>query len=176
MAELAEEIRRQESSRFRSIIMGISKGMVIISCVMLTAMLVISTADVAGRYFFSHPIEGTFELVSMAFVVCGAFAIGYTQLIKGHININIVSDRLKRRPRAGLYLFSHLVSLAACAMVGWQGWLRMTDYFHKTVGGQTVTIGLPIWPFMLIFSLGFFWVAFIFIIDIYDSIVEVMKP
>jgi hypothetical protein len=43
------------------------------------------------------------------------------------------------------------------------------------VGGETITLGITIWPFMLIFTLGFFWVTVIFAIDIYDSVVEVFK-
>jgi TRAP-type transport system small permease protein len=175
MAELTRQLPRQPAPRFRSTIMRISKGMVVISCLMLTVMLVISTADVAGRYFFTHPIDGTFEIVSMSFVICGAFAIGYTQLVKGHIAINILTDRLKPRAQKILLIISHTISLAVCILVAWQGWGRMIDYYHKTLGGETLTLGMPLWPFMLMFALGFFWIAVIFIIDIYDTVREVAK-
>jgi TRAP-type transport system small permease protein len=175
MAELTQQLPRQQESRFRSTIMRISKGMVVISCVMLTAMLVISTADVIGRYFFTHPIDGTFEIVSMSFVICGAFAIGYTQLVKGHISVNIVTDRLKPKAQNILLLISHTMSLAGCILVAWQGWIRMIDYYHKDLGGETLTLGMPLWPFMLMLALGFFWIAVIFVIDIYDSVLEVRK-
>ena len=138
-------------------------------------MMLISTADVIGRYFFLRPIEGAWEIVSMAFVVSGALAIGYTQLTKGHVQINLVSDRLSPRGRAGLFTISYLICLAGCALVTWQGWLRAWDYMHKTVGGETITLGITLWPFMLIFTIGFFWLAFILLIDIYDCIVEVVK-
>jgi TRAP-type C4-dicarboxylate transport system permease small subunit len=165
----------QQLSRFKSIVLKISKGGVVVSCIMLAVMMLISTADVFGRYFFLHPIDGTWEIVSMAFVVCGSFAIGYTQFIKGHIAINIFSDRLSPKARNILFIFSYLVCLVASALITWQTWLRMVVYFHKTLGGETVTLGMPIWPFMLILAMGFFWVAVIFIIDIYDCFREVLK-
>ncbi len=165
----------QQLSRFKSTIMRISKGGVVVSCFMLAVMMFISTADVLGRYFFLHPIDGTWEIVSMAFVVCGSFAIGYTQLIKGHIAINIFSDRLSPKARNILFIFSYLVATVASALITWQTWLRTVVYFHKTLGGETVTLGMPIWPFMLILTMGFFWIAVIFIIDIYDCFVEVLK-
>ena len=149
--------------------------MVIVSAIMLAVMMCISTADVIGRYFFLSPIEGAWEMVSMAFVICGAMAIGYTQLIKGHIQINLVSDRLTRRGRAGLFIFSYLICLVGSALVTWQGWLRAWDYMHKTVGGETITLGIALWPFMLIFTIGFFWLAFVLLIDIYDLGVEVSR-
>lgn len=165
----------QPVSRFRHIVRWITEGMVIISAVMLFIMMLFSTADVIGRYFFLRPIEGAWEIVSMAFVISGALAIGYTQLTKGHVQINLVSDRLSPRGRAGLFIFSYSICLTGCALVTWQGWLRAWDYMHKTVGGETITLGITLWPFMLIFTVGFFWLAFILLIDIYDCIVEVTR-
>ena len=165
----------QPESRFRRVVKRITEGMVIISAVMLAVMMLISTADVFGRYFFLRPIDGAWEIVSMAFVVCGAMAISYTQLIKGHIQINLVSDRLSRRARAGLFSFSYLICLVGSALVAWRGWLRAVDYMGKTFGGETINLGVPLWPFMLIFTIGFFWLAFILLIDIYDCIVEVKR-
>lgn len=169
------EQEKKQRSRFRSIILRISQGMVVISALMLAVMMFLSTADVCGRYFFLRPIDGTWEIVSMAFVVCGAFAIGYTQLIKGHIQVNIVSDRLPRRGRSGLFIISYLICLVGSVLVVWQGWLRAWDYMHKTVGGETVTLGFPLWPFMLTFTIGFFWLAVVLLIDIYDCFVEVLR-
>jgi TRAP-type C4-dicarboxylate transport system permease small subunit len=153
----------------------ISRGMVVISCVMLAVILFLSVADVAGRELFLRPIDGTWEIVSMAFVICGACAIGYTQLVKGHIQINIISDRLSPRGRHILFFFSYIACITASTLVGWQGWLRMAVYFGKTIGGETNTLGLPYWPFMLIFSLGFFWLSIVLLIDIYDSFVGAIK-
>jgi TRAP-type C4-dicarboxylate transport system permease small subunit len=165
----------QELSRFKSIVLKISKGGVVVSCFSLVVMMVNSTADVLGRYFFLHPIDGTWEIVSMSFVVCGSFAIGYTQFIKGHIQINILSDRLAPRARAVIALIGYIIGLAGSILIGWQTWLRMWVYAHKTLGGVTVTLSIPIWPFMLILALGFFWLAVILLIDMYDSIREVIK-
>jgi TRAP-type C4-dicarboxylate transport system permease small subunit len=166
---------KQPMSRLRKVILRISQGMVIISCTMLAVMMFVSTADVIGRYFFLRPITGVWEIVSYAFVVCGAFALGYTQLIKGNIQINLISDRLKPKVRAGLFIFSYLLCIISSALITWQGWTRMLEYSQKTVGGETITLGLTIWPFMLIFVLGFFWVTVIFAMDIYDCFVEVLK-
>jgi TRAP-type C4-dicarboxylate transport system permease small subunit len=165
----------QPVSLFRRVVRRITEVMVVISAVMLAVMMFVSTADVIGRYFFLRPIEGAWEIVSFAFVICGAMAIGYTQLIKGHIQINLVSDRLPPRGRAGLFILSYLICLGGSALVTWQGWLRAWDYMHKTLGGETITLGIALWPFMLIFTIGFFWLAFILLIDIYDLIVEVIK-
>ena len=165
----------QSASRFRRTVRWITEAMVIVSAIMLAIMMLISTVDVIGRYFFLLPIDGAWEIVSMAFVICGAMSIGYTQLVKGHIQINLVSDRLTRRGQAGLFILSYLICLVGAALVTWQGWLRAWNYMHKTVGGETITLGITLWPFMLIFTVGFFWLAFILLIDIYDLVNEVRR-
>jgi TRAP-type C4-dicarboxylate transport system permease small subunit len=171
--EMTQQV--QWFTRFRAAILKISKGMVLASCVMLAVILFFSVADVAGRELFLHPIYGTYEIVSMAFVICGAFAIGYTQLVKGHIQINIISDRLSPRGRSILFLFSYLASITGSTLVAWQGWLRMVVYFHKSLGSETVTLGMPLWPFMLIFSFGFFWLSIVLLFDIYESVIGAFK-
>jgi TRAP-type C4-dicarboxylate transport system permease small subunit len=165
-----------EGSIVRRIVKRISEWMVVVSCVMLAIMMFVSTADVIGRYFFDKPLEGSWELTGMSLVVCGSFAMAYTQFVKGHIQINIICDRLSRRWRAGVYIFSYTVCIIACALVVWQAGTRMVDYFGKTVGGETISLGMPIWPFMLAMVIGFFWIALTFIVDIYDCFVEVLKP
>jgi TRAP-type C4-dicarboxylate transport system permease small subunit len=164
-----------QGSLFRRWVKRISEWMVVVSCVMLAVMMFVSVADVVGRYFFNKPIEGTWELTGMSLVVCGSFAMAYTQYVKGHIQVNIICDRLPRRGRAGLYIFSYTMCIIACALVIWQGWTRMVDYFFKTVGGQTISLGMPIWPFMAAMVIGFFWIGLAFCIDIYDCLVEVFK-
>ena len=165
----------QQKSLFRRVVARISQVMVVISCITLAAMMFWSVIDVAGRYFFKHPLQGTFEFVGLGLVVCGSLALGYTQLIKGHIRIDVISGHLSPRGQAGLYIFSYTMCLVGAALVMWQGSTRMVDYFFKTVGGKTVTLGWPIWPFMLVMVIGFFWIFFLFIIDIYDCFVEVLK-
>ena len=164
-----------QESRFRRVVRRITEVMVIISAIMLFIMMLISTSDVIGRYFFLRPIEGAWELVSMSFVISGAMAIGYTQLTKGHVQINLVTDRLTPKGQAVVFIFSYLICFGGSALVTWRGWLRMWNYAHKTLGAETIELSLPLWPFMLVFTLGFFWLAFILLIDIYDCIMVIRR-
>jgi hypothetical protein len=41
--------------------------------------------------------------------------------------------------------------------------------------GLTITLKIPLWPFMLLMAISFAWVAIIFVIDLYNSFREVLK-
>lgn len=53
----------------------------------LVIMLALTVADVIAIKIFSSPIPGAIELVSFLGVVVVAFALGYTQQLKGHIQV-----------------------------------------------------------------------------------------
>jgi TRAP-type C4-dicarboxylate transport system permease small subunit len=167
--------QRVSQITFNDAIKWICWVMTAIGAVTLGVMMFYSVADICGRYFFQRPINGTMELVGLLVVVVGCLGLGYCQLLKGNINIDIVTSRFTPRGRAILNICSYLMSIAVCVIVAWQGFMRSNDYLHKTLGGETIILGLRLWPFMLFFSICFTWVTFIFILDLINAFREVFK-
>jgi TRAP-type C4-dicarboxylate transport system permease small subunit len=157
------------------VILNISKYMSVIAACVLGFMMLNTVGDVVGRYFFLKPIEGTYELVGISLVIAGSLGLGFCQLNKANIRITVLFDLFPRRGQNIIYVIAYLVCAAASAGICWQGWLRGWDYIFKELGGTTVTLGLPYWPFMLLLSIGFGWVCLIFLYDVYLSFVEVLK-
>jgi TRAP-type C4-dicarboxylate transport system permease small subunit len=165
----------QQGSRFIKVVQWICKVLIGISSVMLGVMLLISVADIIGRVFFTHPIQGTFELVGLLMIVIGCLGMGYCQLVKGNVAIDILLNRLGRRGQAVLNVLSFLMSIAVSVIISWQLSLRMYDYLTIGLKGLTITLHLPLWPFMLTMTISFAWVTVIFFIDLYNSFREVLK-
>lgn len=155
--------------------LNISRVMAVIAAIVLGIMMINTVADVCGRYFFLRPIEGTFELVGIMLVIAGSLGLGYCQLNNGNIRINVLSDILPSRGQLIVYIVAYIVAAVTSGMICWQGGLRAWDYMFKTLGGTTVTLGLPYWPFMLLLAIGFGWVCLIFLIDIYLTLKEVFR-
>jgi TRAP-type C4-dicarboxylate transport system permease small subunit len=158
-----------------SVILRVSSIMSAIAAIVLGFMMVNTVGDVVGRYFFLKPIEGTFELVGICLVIAASLGLGFCQLNKANIRISVISDLFKSRGQSIIYLIAYVICAMASGGICWQGWLRGWEYIFKELGGTTVTLGLPYWPFMLLLSIGFGWVTLIFLIDIYISFVEVFK-
>jgi TRAP-type C4-dicarboxylate transport system permease small subunit len=160
---------------FNDVIMKICWAMTAIGAVTLGIMMFFSIVDICGRYFFNKPIEGTVEVVGLLVVIVGCLGLGYCQLLKGNISIDIVVSRFTPRGRAILNICSYIMSVAICVIVTWQVWLRSSDYMHKIIGGETITLGIRLWPFMLLMAICFAWVTFIFILDLINTFREVFE-
>ena len=171
-----EELKQRVSQiTFNGTISWICWVLTAMGAVVLGVMMFYSVADIIGRYFFRKPIEGTVELIGLLVVVVGVLGLGYCQLLKGNIAIDIVTSRFTRRGRAILNICSYLMSIAVCVIITWQVFLRSNDYMNKTLGGETIILGIRLWPFMFLMGVCFTWVTFIFILDLINAFREVFK-
>lgn len=167
--------QNQQVSRFNTVIMRISMVMAAVAAITLALMMIVAVIDVSGREFFLAPLEGAFELGGILLVIAGSWGMGYCQLKKGNIRISVLTDMFSPRVQALLYILAYIICIAATAIICWQGSLRMYEYIFKELGGVTETLSMPFWPFMLMMAIGFGWVCIIFIIDLFNSFVEVFK-
>jgi TRAP-type C4-dicarboxylate transport system permease small subunit len=165
----------QHDSGFIKVVKWICMVLIGISSVTLAIMLFVSVADVIGRVAFFHPIQGTFELVGLLMVVIGCLGMGYCQLVKGNVAIDILLNRLNKRGQTILNILSFLMSIAVCIIISSQLLSRTFDYMSVGLKGLTITLKIPLWPFMLLMAISFAWVAIIFVIDLYNSFREVLK-
>jgi TRAP-type C4-dicarboxylate transport system permease small subunit len=120
-------------------------------------LTLLTVADIIGRKFagiipFFNPVPGTFELTEYALVVIVFASIGYTQLRKEHISIDIITSRFPPRVQAVLDIFMHLAGLAVFALVAWQSWV----YAERLRDGQFVSgvLSIPQYPFAIIVAIG----------------------
>ena len=115
------------------------------------------------------------ELVGMLLIVCASLGLGYCQLMKGNISIDIVTSRLKPRGQAGMNIISYLMSFVVSVIISWRGFLLMHQYMVEKLGSISAILGILLWPFMLIMSLSFAWVSVIFLYDVYYAFRMVLR-
>jgi len=149
--------------------------MAAVGAVVLGVMVAITIIDVGGRYFFFRPMEGAFELTGILLVIVGTWGMGYCQLLRMNIRINILADRFPIRGQSILWIVAYIISAGISALVVWQGALMVNRYMFMERGGVTEVLSIPFWPFMLLMVIGFGWVCFIFLIDIIKAVTEVFK-
>ena len=117
----------------------------------LIAAMLITVAHMFMRAFFL-PFEGTFEIVGWLTAVATALALGYTQLQKGHISIDLLFYKLIPRARLKVEIAALLISLALFAVL-------TGEMFHfaahlKEVGSLSDTLRLSYYPFTFITAIG----------------------
>jgi TRAP-type C4-dicarboxylate transport system permease small subunit len=136
----------------------------------LIPLMLLTTFDVIGRVFFRKPIPGTFELseyILATFILLGA---AYTQQVKGHAMVSFLTSRLSSRGQTVCKIITTILSLFIIAIVVWQG-------FIEGIGERTVSdmLRIPQYPFRLLVSFGGFLLWLELLIDLIDSMRELIK-
>ncbi|RLC72698.1 MAG: TRAP transporter small permease [Chloroflexi bacterium] len=141
--------------------------------VSLFAMMVLTVGDVVGRYFFTKPILGTFELTEFMLAVLVFCSLGYTQVRKGHISIDVVVSRLPSRAQAIIDTLTYLGSLGLFSLVTWQSIINAIRLWR----GHNVSgiLGVPIYPFLIVVAVGSFLFCLALVIDFLNSLSKAMS-
>src|SRR5699024_2462206 len=74
------------------------------------SLMVITFSDVIGRYFF-RPITGTHELTGVFLALSVFLGLGYTEIQKGHISIDILVNKFSFRVQHIIELITNFMIL-----------------------------------------------------------------
>ena len=147
----------------------LNQALLWISGLFLIAMIAITGANIVLRLFWL-PIRGTFELMGYFGAVVTAFALGYTQINRGHIAVDIVVLRFSEKTQRVLQAVNHLVCMAFFIIVSWQVFKYATTL--RETGEVTETLQIVYYPFTYAVALGCFILAFTFLVEFLKSIFE----
>ena len=87
----------------------VSRFMAAIAAIVLGIMMMLTVADVTGRYFFNHPINGSWELIGFLLVCGGTWGLAYCQVTKAHIRVTVLHDIFPARPKAVITFVAYLI-------------------------------------------------------------------
>ena len=149
--------------------------MVYVASLALFGMMMVTVADVIGRYFFANPIKGAWELTGFLLICAGPWAMAYCQLKKGHIRVDFIQKRLPEKVQAILTSFACLVGLAAFSVMCWRAIVLTQYYLSITRGDATDTLGIPLFPFALVLAIGAGMLALVLLFHLVQSLAEVKR-
>ena len=158
-----------------AVVYWVSKIMAATGALTLGIMMLVTVIDVCGRYFFNRPLDGAFELVGILLVIAASWGMGYCQLLKGNVRIDLLTNYFPKIMRGIVMLVAHAIAIGMTATIGWKTLQRTYEYYHKTLGSVTETLSMPYWPFMLALAIGMGWTCIVLIIDFVKTVVEVIK-
>lgn len=96
----------------------------------LFVMMSFGTGDVLGRYFFSKPIKGTFELFEILLVVVVLLSLARAQWRDEHVKMTILWTRLTPRIQRIIGLATSVLLMCFFGIATWQGIEIVFKYFH----------------------------------------------
>ena len=90
---------------------------------LLVPLMLLTSADVIGRAALARPIPGIVELSSYMLDVFILLGLAYTQQVKGHVRVSMLTSRLPQRAQQSLEILVTLLSLFIMVLLAWQGWV-----------------------------------------------------
>ena len=138
----------------------------------LVAMIAITCANIFLRIVWM-PLRGTYELMGYFGAIVVAFALGYTQINKGHISVDIVVLRFSKKTQSILNAFNSFICMAFFGIAGWM----IAKHAATLCRTEEVTETLQIvyYPFTYGVSLGCFVLAMVLLMDLLKYIIEAFK-
>ena len=121
--------------------------------IILVLMMLVTVVDVALRCV-GKPMSGTYDLVALGGALVIGFSVPYTTFKKGHIVVDVLTDRLSVRGKNLFSICTRLISLGLCIMIGWNLVVLGLDYYRTHEGSQTLQ--LKFYPIAYGLALGFF--------------------
>jgi TRAP-type C4-dicarboxylate transport system permease small subunit len=133
----------------------------------LVIMMVLTCTDVVLR-FFRHPIPGTYEIVGLLGTTVISFSLAYTTAKKGHIAVEFIVQRFTKKAQIFIDAINDLLSVILFGIIAWQSTLYALDLKHT--GEVSLTIQIPIHPFVFGISTGCCLVCVVLTLDFYKSL------
>ena len=140
----------------------LNRMFMLVAGVFMAAMILITCANIFLRIVWV-PIKGTFELMGFFGAVATAFALGYTQMKKAHISVDILVDQFSQKTRNVLNAINYLVCMVFFAVVGWQIFLLAINL--RNTGEVTETLRIVYYPFTYGVAFGCILLALVLLVD-----------
>jgi len=124
-----------------------------LGAVALFIMMLLTAADVAGRYLFNKPILGAFELTEFLVLILIFSFLAHAQAEKTHVSVDLLVGRLPKIWRTVIGFFNHAVCLALMGLFVWMTTIRAMEL--KEYAEASSNLGIPKYPFASFVVIGF---------------------
>ena len=141
----------------------LNRLLIFIGGIFLVGMIVLTCANIFSRMVWV-PIRGTFELMGYFGAVVTAFALGYTQMQKGHIAVDVLITTFSKKTKKIVQIINHLIGSIFFVLAAWQIAIKATTLL-KT-GEVTETLRIIYYPFTYAVALGSLVMALVLFTDL----------
>lgn len=116
----------------------------LVMCVLLFALMILTTIDVTGRYVFDNPLPGTVEYTELGL---GILVFGSLPLVTArqeHITIDIFDFLLRARRKYVQQICVNALGCAITAFIAWRIFVKAEELASN--GDLSINMQLPLAP------------------------------
>lgn len=139
----------------------------------LVVMMLLTGLDVTLRYLFNSPIPGSIELTQYMMPIIITFGLAQCAKEKGHVNVELFISKLSGRKKAFMNSIINLFFFTLFGLITWQSILRALGMIAS--GLKSEVLSFPIFPFVLMVSLGCGVLSLVVLMDFIKSLMEALR-
>jgi TRAP-type C4-dicarboxylate transport system permease small subunit len=113
---------------------------------LLLGLMLLTAADVVGRYIFNWPIRGAFEITELLLLALIFAGLPLASRADEHVTLDFIDMVLGPRGRLLLRRLSHLVCGLLILGLAWRVWIKAGKI--AGYGDTTEVLRLPVSPFV----------------------------
>ncbi len=127
------------------------------------AMMICISYDVLMRYAFNSPTKWAFEVSTYMMVVVVFLGGGWTLPSGGHVNVDILVNRLSKGKRRVVEIITSLFALFYLTIFTYEAWIFTYEAFSEDIRSSEY-LGWPLWPMRSFLVIGgiLLWIEFLF--------------
>jgi len=133
--------------RVERLLKTLARGLAIAGGAAMVLMMLQIVADVAMKYVFNDPIDGTTELVAAYYMAATVFLpLAYVAVLGEHLDVTLFTQRLSGLP---LKILTLLGLLATAVYLGFISYNGVIEALRRTAEGEaweTAAKLLAVWP------------------------------
>lgn len=140
----------------------LNRIIIVLAGFFLAAMILMTCLNIFSRLLGS-PFKGTYELMGYFGALVTAFALGYTQIKKAHIAVDVLVNRFSLKAQLFFQAINCLICAVFFSIAGWQiGKLAKTLWL---TGEVTETLRIIYYPFTYGVALGCCLLALVLLVE-----------
>jgi len=114
--------------------------------ILVAALMVIITADVAGRAFFGHPLHGIPELTKFSVVCMVWLQMAYTLRTGKHLRSTLLLDMMGDTGRRAILFLNCAVGAILMVLIGYYSYPEMLRSWRIGAFEGEHPVRIPTWP------------------------------
>ncbi len=132
------------NTRLNQVLMGMAG-------VLLVLMMLLACSNMVTRAIWV-PIKGSYELMGFFGATAIAFSLGYTQLLKDHLSLTILSDHFSETATRIIDIFTSFICCTFFGLVSWKTGSWAVRLIQS--GELSETLRIAYYPFVFAVSFG----------------------
>ena len=157
-------------ANFSVLLSAVTHALAWVSAITLFILMLFITSDVIGRYVFSKPLPGSYELASTSLAFIIFLSLAYLEIRGMHIRLFSIYNLLGLQGKNILNIIAYFIGVMICGLIALQAWdWAWVSWLEKDyMEGQ---VNFPYYPSKFAAALGMTAVLIVYLLKLIKTLI-----